>query len=201
MFACVATAFHWAISFLMKAANSAGVSPTMRMDCATISARVGGSLSAATIWSCSFLMIGAGVLAGASEEQQRRLREYGRAVGMAFQITDDVLDLTASELVLGKPVASDLREGKATLAVIHALERCTAEERAKIQTVLEQRAFNGVSHQDILDILARYGSIPAASQEAAHYAQHAVAQLEDFPENEFKRALLWIPSFVVSREK
>jgi octaprenyl-diphosphate synthase len=142
-----------------------------------------------------------GVLAGASQPQQLLLREYGRAVGMAFQITDDVLDLTASEVVLGKPVASDLREGKATLAVIHALEHCTPGERAQIQTVLEQRAFNGVTHQDILAILGRYGSIRAANLEAAKFAQQAVAQLKDFPENDFKRALLWIPQFVVSREK
>jgi octaprenyl-diphosphate synthase len=141
------------------------------------------------------------VLAGAPEEQQLALREYGRAVGMAFQITDDVLDLTASELVLGKPVASDLREGKATLAVIHALEHCTAEERAKIQVVLEQRAFNGVTHEDILAILNRYESISAANQEAARFAKHAVTQLETFPDNNFKRALLWLPLFVVAREK
>ena len=120
---------------------------------------------------------------------------------MAFQITDDVLDLTASEVVLGKPVASDLREGKATLAVIHALEHCTPEERAQIQTVLEQRAFNGVTHQDILAILTRYESITAANQEAAKFAEHAVAQLQSFPENDFKRALLWLPQFVVAREK
>ncbi len=142
-----------------------------------------------------------GVLAGASPEQQQSLREYGRAVGMAFQITDDVLDLTASEVVLGKPVASDLREGKATLAVIHALERCTAAERAKIQSVLDQRSFNGVTHQDILAILSRYESINAASQEAAKFARHAVTQLDAFPENNFKRALLWLPQFVVAREK
>ena len=141
------------------------------------------------------------VLAGANQEQQLLLREYGRAIGMAFQITDDVLDLTASEVVLGKPVASDLREGKATLAVIHALEHCTPEERAQIQTVLEQRAFNGVTHEDILAILGRYDSITAANQEAAKFARHAVAQLQSFPENGFKRALLWLPQFVVSREK
>ena len=142
-----------------------------------------------------------GVLGGAPQEQQLLLREYGRSVGMAFQITDDVLDLTASETVLGKPVASDLREGKATLAVIHALEHCTPGERAQIQAVLEQRAFNGVTHQDILAILARYKSIDAANQEAVRFANHAVAQLKDFPDNDFKRALLWLPQFVVAREK
>ena len=60
------------------------------------------------------------VLAGASEAEETNLAAYGRAVGLAFQIVDDVLDLTATEEVLGKPVASDLREGKATLAVIHS---------------------------------------------------------------------------------
>ena len=74
-------------------------------------------------------------------------------LGLAFQIVDDVLDLTASESVLGKPVASDLREGKATMAVIHALERCTPAERKQIETVLTDRAFNGVTHADILAIL------------------------------------------------
>jgi len=141
------------------------------------------------------------VLAKVPEDQQLRLREYGRAVGMAFQITDDVLDLTASEQVLGKPVASDLREGKATLAVIHALEHCTPAEHAKNQTVLEQRAFNGVTHQDILAILARYGSIAHANQQATRYAELAIEQLEGFPDNDFKRALLWLPKFVVAREK
>ncbi|MDR3764220.1 MAG: polyprenyl synthetase family protein [Acidobacteriota bacterium] len=141
------------------------------------------------------------VLAGATDEQQKCLYEYGRSLGMAFQITDDVLDLTASESVLGKPVASDLREGKATLAVIHALEHCTPAERQKIQNVLEQRAFNGVTHQDILEILTRYESIAAAHQEATMYSERAVAQLEGFPESEFKRALLWLPQFIVGREK
>ena len=62
------------------------------------------------------------VLAGATDALEAQLGEYGRNLGLAFQIVDDVLDLTASEDVLGKPVASDLREGKATLAVIHSLE-------------------------------------------------------------------------------
>src|SRR5881398_694802 len=103
-----------------------------------------------------------GILGGATREQEESLSKYGHDLGMAFQIVDDVLDLTASEDVLGKPVASDLREGKVTMAVIHALECCTAEERKKIQTVLSDRAFNGVRHEHILHILNRYGSVEAA---------------------------------------
>jgi octaprenyl-diphosphate synthase len=144
-----------------------------------------------------------GILGGASEEQEESLGKYGRSLGMAFQIVDDVLDLTASESVLGKPVASDLREGKVTMAVIHALERCTPAEKAQIETILRERerAFNGVTHADILGILTRYGSLEFAAAEAAKYAESACKAICSFPDSEFKRALLWAPEFVVAREK
>jgi octaprenyl-diphosphate synthase len=141
------------------------------------------------------------ILGGATPEQEEAAGSYGRNLGMAFQIVDDVLDLTASENVLGKPVASDLREGKVTMAVIHALERCTPEERERIATVLHDRAFNGVTHADILAVLNRYGSLDAANARAAEYAQAARSAICTFPDSEIKRALLWAPDFVVAREK
>src|ERR1700677_1200425 len=121
------------------------------------------------------------ILGGATPEQEENLAQYGRDLGMAFQIVDDVLDLTASEDVLGKPVASDLREGKVTMAVIHALERCTSEERAKIEKILRDRAFNGVTHAQIMQILQRYGSLEAAHARAARYAESARQSIDDFP--------------------
>ena len=141
------------------------------------------------------------ILGKATEEQEEKLAKYGRDVGMAFQIVDDVLDLMASEEVLGKPVASDLREGKATLAVIHAMERCTPEERKQIETVLRERAFHGVTHQNVLDILTRYGSVDAALARASEHAAEARELIREFSDSEIKRALLWVPDFVVSREK
>jgi octaprenyl-diphosphate synthase len=142
-----------------------------------------------------------GILGGASPEQEESLACYGRDLGMAFQIVDDVLDLTASESMLGKPVASDLREGKVTMAVIHALERCTPPEREAIQTVLRERAFDGVTHKEILEILERYGSLEAANARAMEYAALARNSICCFPDSEIKRALLWAPDFVVAREK
>jgi octaprenyl-diphosphate synthase len=141
------------------------------------------------------------ILGGATPEQEDALGQYGRDLGMAFQIVDDVLDLTASEGVLGKPVASDLREGKVTMAIIHALERCTPEEREKIETILRDRGFNGVTHAQILDILQRYGSLDAAATHAAQYADSARNAISSFRDSEIKRALLWAPDFVVAREK
>ena len=141
------------------------------------------------------------ILGGAGPEQEAALAKYGHDLGMAFQIVDDVLDLTASEDVLGKPVASDLREGKVTMAVIHALERCTASERSQIEKILKDRAFNGVTHADILQILQRYGSLEAATSRASEYAESACKSICFFPDSEIKRALLWAPEFVVAREK
>jgi len=141
------------------------------------------------------------ILGEATPAQEQAVARYGHDLGMAFQIVDDVLDLTASEEVLGKPVASDLREGKVTMAVIHALERCTPGERVRIETILRERAFNGVTHSQIMDILHRYGSLEAASARAAGYAQSARKSICSFPDSEIKRALLWAPEFVVAREK
>ena len=132
---------------------------------------------------------------------EEALGEYGRNLGLAFQIVDDVLDLTANDEVLGKPAASDLREGKATLAVIHALERGTGADREAIRTVLADRSFTRVAHADILEILQRHGSLAYAMDTACAYAEAARQSIAELPDNEFKRALLWVPGFVTSRDR
>ena len=141
------------------------------------------------------------VLAGASEAQEASLAAYGRAVGLAFQIVDDVLDLTASEEALGKPVASDLREGKATLAVIHSIDHGTAQDRQAIQRVLDDRGFERVSREELQRILKRNGSVEYAMAAAGRYANESRQALAALPDSDFKRALLWAPDFVVAREK
>ncbi|MGH9615867.1 MAG: polyprenyl synthetase family protein [Acidobacteriaceae bacterium] len=141
------------------------------------------------------------VLAGASQAMEEALGDYGRNIGLAFQIVDDVLDLTASEAVLGKPTASDLREGKATLAVVHSLENGSAEERADILAVIEDQGFDRVPHQRILAILQRNRSLDYAIQVADAHAEAARGNLSMLPDSEFKRALAWVPEFVISRDK
>lgn len=141
------------------------------------------------------------VLAGASPSMEKALGEYGRNLGLAFQIVDDVLDLTASEAVLGKPTASDLREGKATLAVVHALKHGTAEERTDILAVIEDQGFERVHHERILAILHRNGSLDHAIRVADAHAEAARGNLSMLQDSEFKRALMWVPDFVVSRDK
>jgi octaprenyl-diphosphate synthase len=141
------------------------------------------------------------VLAGATEEQENNLAHFGRSVGLAFQIVDDVLDLTGTEEVLGKPVASDLREGKATMPVIHSIDHGTARDRQAIQRVLEDQSFERVPREQIQEILKRNGSVEYAMAAADHYADQARQALAALPDSEYKRALLWAPDFVVAREK
>ncbi|MGB8258803.1 MAG: polyprenyl synthetase family protein [Terracidiphilus sp.] len=141
------------------------------------------------------------ILAGASPELESALANYGRTVGLAFQIVDDVLDLTATEEVLGKPVASDLREGKATLSVIHSIDHGTAADRQAIQRVLDDRSFENMSRERLREILERNGSVEYAMASADKYAAQSRRALARLPESDFKRALLWVPDFVVAREK
>ena len=135
---------------------------------------------------------------GALPEYDQPMGEYGRNLGIAYQIVDDLLDLTAAEDVLGKPVASDLREGKATLAVIHALERGTGADREAIRTVLADRSFRRVSHPAILEVLHRHASIDYAMDTACAYAEAARLSIAELPDSEAKRALLWVPGFVTT---
>jgi len=141
------------------------------------------------------------VLASATEAEEEALAHYGRTVGLAFQIVDDVLDLTATEEVLGKPVASDLREGKATLPVIHSIDHGTAADRQAIQHILDDRSFTRTSHEQLQQILTRNGSVNYAINAAHRYAEQARQSLDVLPESDYKRALLWAPDFVVAREK
>jgi octaprenyl-diphosphate synthase len=166
-----------------------------------VSMRLGSVLAASGKTAEDAALSNGNLHPNAPTAMEERMGEYGRALGMAFQIVDDVLDLTATEEVLGKPVASDLREGKATLAVIHALDNGTDAEREKIQTVLTDQDFHRVTHAEILSILARHGSIDYAMNTAFQYADTARNALAPLPDTDFKRALLWVPDFVVAREK
>ncbi len=141
------------------------------------------------------------VLAGADEKTESALATFGHSLGLAFQIVDDVLDLTAAEAVLGKPVASDLREGKATLAVVHSLENGSEQDQQAILHVLEDCAFTRVRYEEILAVLERNGSIEYAMGIAQAHAESAQRALDSLPDSEYKRALLWMPQFVVSRDK
>jgi len=142
----------------------------------------------------------AGVLSKAPPERVEALAEYGMNLGMAFQVIDDLLDFTASESVLGKPVASDLKEGKLTLPLIYLLEKKGPEERVMVQTVLEERDFRTISREEIIDLLRRGKTLERTRDVAVRYARGAQAALQSFKPCPARDALVALPDFVLFRE-
>src|SRR5579883_204905 len=94
--------------------------------------------------------------AGADETLETKLGDFGWNLGIAFQLVDDVLDFTAHESVLGKPVGNDLREGKVTLPLIYALAEATPSERGLIETILRDGNYDCVPFSKVLALIDRY---------------------------------------------
>lgn len=127
------------------------------------------------------------------------LERFGRALGTCFQLADDLLDFTATSTAIGKPVLSDLKEGKLTLPLLLLLPRISPQERAKFERVLGERAFATVAAEEILEIVAREGTLEEVAREARRWADEARRALEPFPDSAARRALEFAPDFVLHR--
>jgi octaprenyl-diphosphate synthase len=154
------------------------------------------------------------VLGRQPKHVEESLAEYGRNAGLAFQLVDDLLDFTASPEQLGKPVLSDLKEGKVTLPLIFALQSSAgspaaegvenghspAECRRLIARVLEERDFLSVRPEQITRLVQETGAQARAANLARDYVSRAKACLEVLPDTEYRRALLAVPDFILERE-
>ena len=140
------------------------------------------------------------IAAGMNHGSAERLAEVGKSLGMAFQLVDDLLDLTSSKDVLGKPVASDLKEGKMTLPVLFAIHNARPEDAMKVQKVLDEREFKSVDRAEILGLVERSDGIERTRHLAEQYARRAVRLLEEFPPSIYRDAMLRIPEFILNRE-
>ena len=127
------------------------------------------------------------------------LARYGRSLGICFQLVDDLLDFTARESEIGKPVLSDLKEGKLTLPLILLLPRVTPVERCLIETVLADHGFDRVAPQEILDLIAREGTVEETVRLAEGYAARAQQELAFFPPSDAREALEFTPDYVLHR--
>ena len=134
---------------------------------------------------------GGAILSNAPEEEIAALRSYGRNLGMAFQMVDDILDFTADENELGKPVGSDLRQGTFTLPVLYYLE-----QDARAKTIGD---FMSVDLDQLIDAIRHSSAIAAAQAEAQRAAQAARDALAIFSDNIYRRALADLANYVIER--
>jgi octaprenyl-diphosphate synthase len=141
-----------------------------------------------------------GIVAGADEGYRNALAGYGMNFGMAFQVVDDLLDFTATEDILGKPVLQDLKEGHITLPVIYALE---AEPRAiaMIEEIIEKQSIDESNRLEILDLMRRHRVLDAAREVAEKYSDQAKKDLESLPNNPHKESLLALTDYVIERNR
>jgi octaprenyl-diphosphate synthase len=142
-----------------------------------------------------------GILGKASPAQEEALRLFGMNLGMAFQLVDDVLDITSNEITLGKPVCSDLKEGKLTLPLIYLMRDGEPEHRELIRRIVREDGFGGAHRDRILNLVREYGTAERVLEKAADYAGTAKSQLEIFDESEARDALMAIPEYIVGRDR
>ncbi len=154
-----------------------------------------------TAWLFSACCRSAAVLAGADPKTEEDLARYGMSLGIAFQLVDDLLDLSGDEATVGKPVASDLREGRLTLPWIDLLERGSDEERNKVRAVLEDGAFARATFSELRAALERHGCIEATRRLALEHAQIARAVVERFPPSPYRDVLIDMPATILSRDR
>jgi octaprenyl-diphosphate synthase len=154
-----------------------------------------------TAWLFSGCCRVAAVLAGAPPEIEEQMAGYGMSLGNAFQLVDDLLDLTADEATVGKPVASDLREGRLTLPWIELMARGTDEDREGVLTVLRDGSFENISFRRLRASLEKHGCLEDTRARAAAEAERARALMATFPDSRWREILLGIPESILNRDR
>ncbi|MGC4044713.1 MAG: polyprenyl synthetase family protein [Armatimonas sp.] len=143
-----------------------------------------------------------GLLGGADPTEAAAFRAYGHHLGMAFQIADDLLDFLGDPARTGKPLGTDLRDGRITLPLIHAMERATPAERTRLSELLSKGMdLTDGEIQEITTALERLGGFERARSVATERAEKAVAELNRFPESIYKDALTDLARYVVARDR
>jgi octaprenyl-diphosphate synthase len=154
-----------------------------------------------TAWLFSACCRSAAVLAGADPRTEEDLARFGLSLGVAFQLVDDLLDLSGDEQTLGKPAASDLREGRLTLPWIDLLHKGNDQERQMVRTVLEDGSFDRAPFAPLRAALERHGCIESTRRLAEEHAATARRAIEKFPPSPYKNVLLDLPATILFRHR
>lgn len=140
-------------------------------------------------------------LGGGNKKQIDALSNYGKYLGMAFQIQDDLLDITAKENEFGKPVGGDLVEGKKTYLFLRALEKAEGEDKNKLLAVIKNKGINKKDVKIYKEIYERLGILDEAKKEILRYTKQALNNLTNLPNKEGREILNWLAVTLTGRNK
>ena len=141
------------------------------------------------------------IVGEAPVEQQAALFRFGQHIGIAFQLADDTLDYVANGDRLGKTLGQDLRQGRATLPLLHLLQHCSAEDKQMIKDRMETRTLNEADLLRLLSLMKDYGSIVYAMERAREFVVAAKRDLVSFEDTPPKRALSVVADYMVNRDR
>lgn len=127
------------------------------------------------------------------------LAEFGRDLGICFQLVDDLLDFTSARDALGKPVMADLREGKATLPIILLLPRLDPAQTERIEAVVASGRFDAISEQEVLELVRTSGTLDETQMRARRFAERALGRVGSFPEGPEREALARATELLLDR--
>lgn len=134
------------------------------------------------------------IAADASSEQVETLSEFGRYLGIAFQLSDDLLDLIGTRQAMGKTLGTDLEQGKMTLAVIHWIGQDSSKKQMRISQLKR-----GIDHQTLVREMTRSGSLDYGLTQIREQVSRATVYLEILPDNPAKQSLCKLADYIVSR--
>jgi octaprenyl-diphosphate synthase len=140
------------------------------------------------------------LLAEAQEEQVQALAEYGYQLGIAFQMADDLLDYTADTKVIGKPVGTDLKEGKLTMPIIYALNRATGEDRRRLEIIIQDPDIREEDFEAVLELIKKYDGVEYTRERAQEHIEKAKACLKIFSASNPRTLLEQLADYVLARQ-
>ena len=140
-------------------------------------------------------------ISGAEEKQLKAVERFGKNLGLAFQLQDDLLDLVAEEAKFGKTIGSDLVEGKKTFLFLKAIEKARGEDRKALEKIISNHGIEKDKIESYKNLYKRLGVIEDTEQEIIKYTKLALKNISELPNKEGRELMNWLANILINRNK
>jgi len=144
---------------------------------------------------------GGGIVAVGSEKEVKALEEYGRCLGLGFQIWDDYLDMSSTEEMLGKDIGNDIRNGKKTLIAVHSLNNAMGDDKKILNEIFGNRNASNEDIKKVFNLFRKTKSVDYAKNTALKYNSQAKKALDALHSSDAKQILIKLADYSIQREK